>query len=93
MTDCCRKKNELCGVVESGGEIKGVLESEGTIYGELGVSKVLYANDHTRLRNREVPDQHPISAITGLQEALDSKLDVNAEFVLIYCGTSTEVIE
>lgn len=27
--------------------------------------------DHTKLINRSVPDQHPISAITGLQDALD----------------------
>lgn len=29
-------------------------------------------NDHTKLINRDVADQHPISAITGLQEALDN---------------------
>ena len=28
--------------------------------------------DHTILVNRDKPDQHPISAITGLQDALDS---------------------
>ena len=28
-------------------------------------------NDHAILVNRDAPDQHPISAITGLQEALD----------------------
>lgn len=27
-------------------------------------------SDHTKLQNRDEPDQHPISAITGLQEAL-----------------------
>ena len=27
-------------------------------------------NDHTKLNNRDLPDQHPISAITGLEEAL-----------------------
>lgn len=27
--------------------------------------------DHSILRNRDLPDQHPIGAITGLQEALD----------------------
>ena len=29
--------------------------------------------DHTQLANRDASDQHPIGAITGLQEALDSK--------------------
>ena len=27
--------------------------------------------DHTQLINRDLPDQHPIDAITGLREALD----------------------
>lgn len=31
--------------------------------------------DHTRLRNRDAADQHPMSAITGLQAAIDSKAD------------------
>ena len=29
--------------------------------------------DHTKLKNRDAADQHPISAITGLQDALDEK--------------------
>lgn len=31
--------------------------------------------DHNQLNNRDFPDQHPISAITGLEEALNSKQD------------------
>ena len=31
-------------------------------------------NDHNDLKNRDAPDQHPISSITGLQEQIDSKL-------------------
>ena len=31
--------------------------------------------DHNQLDNRDFPDQHPISAITGLEEALNSKQD------------------
>ena len=30
------------------------------------------ATDHSKLSNRDLADQHPISAITGLQEELDS---------------------
>lgn len=30
-------------------------------------------SDHNKLINRDLPDQHPISAITGLQEALDNE--------------------
>lgn len=30
---------------------------------------------HEKLTGRDLPDQHPISAITGLEEALDGKVD------------------
>lgn len=33
---------------------------------------VIHENDHNKLLNRDAQDQHPISAITGLQEALDN---------------------
>lgn len=32
--------------------------------------------DHDELENRDLPDQHPISAITGLQKELNKKLEV-----------------
>lgn len=35
-------------------------------------------NDHTRLRNRNAADQHSIGSIHGLQDALDSKLSIEA---------------
>lgn len=35
-------------------------------------------NDHAILVNRDAPDQHPISAITGLQEALD---EIQSDYV------------
>lgn len=31
-------------------------------------------NDHTRLLNREEPDQHPMGAITGLDTSLGAKV-------------------
>lgn len=41
--------------------------------GDRALSAVsLAGGDHGTLRNREAPDQHPIRAITGLQEALDT---------------------
>ena len=46
---------------------------------------------HSALQHRDWPDQHPISAITGLQEALDSKVEP-ADMSIIYCGTSMEVL-
>ena len=39
--------------------------------------------DHNRLSNRDLTDQHPISAITGLQDELDSKLDSKTASPLI----------
>lgn len=32
-------------------------------------------SDHSKLTNLDAPDQHPISAITNLEIALDNKLD------------------
>ena len=32
-------------------------------------------DDHEKLKNRDLPDQHPIGAITNLQKELGSKLD------------------
>lgn len=46
---------------------------------------------HDRLRNRDLPDQHPIGAITGLQDALDSMLCVTEEIVL-YCGDASTLV-
>lgn len=31
-------------------------------------------NDHARLRNRDLPDQHPMGAITGLDTSLGAKV-------------------
>jgi len=39
--------------------------------------------DHNRLLNRTIDDQHPISAITDLQEILDKKLDSETALPLI----------
>lgn len=45
---------------------------------ELGSVRVIEAgdvsdtNDHTKLRNRDADDQHPIKAITGLQLKLNT---------------------
>ena len=40
-----------------------------------GVSSVISAHDE--MENRDAADQHPISAITGLQDALDSKISTD----------------
>lgn len=55
--------------------------------------------DHDKLNHRDYPDQHPISAITGLQEALDNSGkqvyqgadQPTDEKILIWIDTSTPV--
>ena len=65
-------------------------------------------NDHNKLINRDLTDQHPISAITGLQDILDSVPriselatvaftgDINdliwPDPLILYCGTASEVV-
>lgn len=46
----------------------GKYEDTGESYGVGGGT-----SDHTELSNRDAADQHPMSAITGLEDALDSK--------------------
>lgn len=40
-------------------------------YGKYNINGSLGVEGHEELLNRDLPDQHPIEAITGLQEALD----------------------
>lgn len=65
-------------------------------------------NDHNKLINRDLTDQHPIIAITGLQDILDNipTIDGLAPVALtgaaedliwpnpliLYCGTALEVV-
>ena len=42
----------------------------------ISVKSTMGTDNHNLLSNRDLPDQHPISAITGLQEALLEKQDV-----------------
>ena len=68
----------------------------------------IYSSDHSKLTNRELPDQHPIEAITGLEEALNEKQDllqtlpsggiviennyIKLDDFTLDCGTSTIMI-
>lgn len=52
--------------------------------------------DHTRLKNRELPDQHPIESITGLTEAIaaqDQKIEETAELAEHMADGVKELIE
>lgn len=37
----------------------------------------IVTSDHSKLTNRDLPDQHPISAISNLTTELDKRLDDN----------------
>lgn len=95
-------ENILDNVIDGENTLDSVVDGEGTPITEVTV------NDHRILKHRDAPDQHPISAITGLKNILDTKLDENDvarvaitgnfsdlnmdKVVVIDCGTSTEVI-
>lgn len=59
----------------------GKINQQGGISGKLTAGGG--TNDHNRLTNRDIKDQHPIEAITGLAEALGSKLDSETAMPLI----------
>lgn len=50
-------------------EVEFTLEPQAEIDAELSIEFV--NSDHNALTNRDLPDQHPISAITGLEDALN----------------------
>lgn len=55
-------------------EVNFTLEQQPTI--EADFSMTLINTDHDALTNRDMADQHPISAITGLEDALSGKQDI-----------------
>lgn len=79
------------------------------IKGEKGDPGKDGVTEHNLLDNLDFPNQHPIEAITGLQDALDTKLEskdlASVAFTgemndlkttlpsILYCGTSTEVVD
>lgn len=100
----------IAGEIKLESRIDGEAELNSTVDGEaMPILKVAASSDHNTLTNRDMDDQHPISAITGLQDALDAKVeeeelarvafsglidDLSQEnIVIIDCGTSTEVID
>lgn len=65
----------LTAVVKAGSTVTGSLSSPSMLNGfgaPTAASKDYY---HNVLLNRDIADQHPISAITDLQETLDAKID------------------
>ncbi|MCC0679978.1 hypothetical protein IC218_06825 [Clostridioides sp. ES-S-0005-03] len=46
--------------------------------------KTEYLNDHNQLKNTDIEDQHPIKAITGLNEKLDdidNNISINIDYI------------
>lgn len=67
------------------GKLTGQLSPKGNLVGSIGkgILKVT-VNDHSVLTNRDLPDQHPIEAITGLNdELLSIKGNVSANSLSI----------
>ena len=64
----------LHGVV-SGKALSGRTGGNGVLSGQVGAASTNVANDHNLAVNRNLPDQHPISAITGLDYALLNRFD------------------
>ena len=76
-------------MIEQRGTLKGgSLSSKGTLKGGvLGVPSNVANTDHNNLKNRDVEDCHPISAITGLSDNLGTKLSISSSI------TNTEILE
>lgn len=54
-------------------KLYGSLKTKANLVGSLGAGAIqVMINDHNLLDNRDLDDQHPISAITGLQDALNA---------------------
>lgn len=66
-------KIDLIAYLSSESNLSAELSSPANINGEIvsGITKVS-TNDHDKLINRDLADQHPITAITGLSEELMS---------------------
>lgn len=63
-----------------------VFEEEATIEATFQMDAV--HDDHNLLVNRDLPDQHPMSAITGLENTLDSKVEKTDNVSQVY-GTDS----
>lgn len=79
---------ELDMTVEELNEVSISIDDEDEL--EFGMNQAIVIRNHDILINRDVANQHPISAITGLEEALASIPDLND--IIWDCGTASEVV-
>ena len=64
-------KIELNGIINSNDNLVANLSSDETLNANIVSGQIqVSTDDHTKLRNRDVDNQHPINAIEGLQEEL-----------------------
>jgi hypothetical protein len=93
MRNCCdiRERVVIGGELELHNNIDGDMDLQNVVDGESQSVLKEVTSEHNELTHRDWPNQHPIQSITGLQDALDSKIDIS-DFSIINCGTSTEVI-
>lgn len=68
--------------------ISGSISSRGSVTGS--ISSGGGTNDHNKLKNRDLADQHPIEAITGLQDLLDRKVSEDEILPLINDATKSK---
>ena len=70
-------------------QIRGRLTSASdSLNGTLAGYVIQGSTDHSKLTGRDLPDQHPMEAVTGLIEYINA---LEQGFVL-YCGDASEVI-
>ena len=71
-------------IIEVDGNLTGKLSGTGNMTGELGgikkisgrmiVPREVLEKNHANLYNRDLPDQHPIEAITKLPQELENRV-------------------
>lgn len=72
--------DEIICTLENNDDINVSIEDREEVGTSVDNTLVVVDPDHTKLTNRDVPDQHPISAITGLESALSSKADKSTTY-------------
>lgn len=65
----------LTAVVKTGPTVTGAVSSPSVLNGYGAPAAATKDGYHNLLTNRDIPDQHPIGAITDLQDILDTKID------------------
>lgn len=65
------------GEIQSDQQLAGEVHAPVTICGSVDIPHSFGVNAHPGLLDRDKPDQHPISSISGLRAELDDKMPSN----------------